>query len=197
MAGHAFLTQLRTALWQRVRTGGFAGSGATLRRVALPVIHVVNLQPSPSSHCCYINLGVHLDFLPTDGGMSVQPANLMEYDCVFRERLHPPPGPSVGWAYLEDPIEAKDGIAFAISEWERVAVPFFQSLASFPESFLRLVDDAKPDDLHPMELRKLAQLAAHLGQLHRAKHLAQIGLERAPPAATLLIAALRTIAAAN
>lgn len=41
---HAFRKALPRALWRTLRADGFNGSGNTLRRVALPLVHVFNIQ---------------------------------------------------------------------------------------------------------------------------------------------------------
>ena len=193
MARQSFPGYLQAALWARARQDGFVGSGTTLRRIALPIVHVLNLQSSSREHCCYLNLGAHLDFLPPEGGLPVEPSKLTESHCAFRSRIDPATGPAFGWPYLHDPSEVEESIAFAIGEWDRVAVPFFRAFGSYPESFQRLIRDADSRDVHPIDLKRLALIAVHTGDSSRAKHLAEAALERAPTTASLLIADLNAL----
>ncbi len=133
MGTHPFKSRLQKALWALARRDGFEGSGATLRRVSGPTVHVVNIQ-SAGAKACYLNLGAHLTFLPPEGGVHVEPGKLMEYHCAFRERMHPPPGPDFGWAYLDDPQEASQSVEFVLTEWSRVARPFFAAHGSYSDS---------------------------------------------------------------
>src|SRR5262245_59375256 len=100
---HAFRRNLQKSLWRALRAEGFSGSGNTLRRLDLPIIHVFNIQGSPPGGSCYLNLGSHLAFLPAEGGEAVAPADMLEYHCAFRGRVEPAPGPAFGWAYIDDP----------------------------------------------------------------------------------------------
>ena len=141
MRTHPFRARLQKELWIQARKDGFVGSGTTLRRIAAPIIHVVNIEGS-KENMCYLNLGAHLCFLPSEGGTVIDPGNVLEYHCAFRKRIEPPAGPAFGWAYLDDSREAAESIAFVLAEWNRVGCRFFAAHGNYPDSFRRLLDGA-------------------------------------------------------
>ena len=84
-----FTSLLSKRLYPLLRAEGFRGTGATLRRVSEPVVEVFNVQGSSGGDRCYLNLGVHLTFLPAAGGRIVLPGELKESHCAFRTRIDP------------------------------------------------------------------------------------------------------------
>ena len=192
MRTHPFRARLQKELWIQARKDGFVGSGTTLRRIAAPIIHVVNIEVS-KENMCYLNLGAHLCFLPSEGGTVIDPGNVLEYHCAFRKRIEPPAGPAFGWAYLDDSREAAESIAFVLAEWNRVGCRFFAAHGNYPDSFRRLLDGANVETAHPIELLTFARIAVHLNHLESARKFASIGLARTPERATGLIRSLRLI----
>lgn len=186
----SFLKLITRMLYPVLRAEGFRGSGTTLRRVEEPLIHVFNFQGSRSECCCYLNLGTHLSFLPAEGGIAVEPGSFLEYHCVFRGRIHPPPGPSFGWFYGHSSEEAAESVEFIVSEWPTQARTFFNRYATYPESFIALVSEASPDQIHPRDCLHFARIANQLNMGDRTLAFAHAGLARAPEQATLLRADL-------
>ncbi len=189
-ATNRFKSSLQKALWSELRREGFLGSGATVRRISGPVVHVVNIQGSSGGESCFINMGAHLSLLPTEGGGVVVPNELLEYQCAFRARIEPPAGPAFGWSYQEELVAATETVDFILSEWQRVGRAFFDKYMAFPDSFRSLVLAADPNEVHPAGLLTLSRVALLAGELHQGKRLASAGLARAPERATLLRNAL-------
>jgi hypothetical protein len=188
-----FLSLLSKHLYPILRAEGFKGSGTTLRRINGQVIHVFHVQGSSSGTQCYLNLGVHLSFLPTAGGAVVPPEKIEEPHCVFRERMEPPPGPQFGWAYCGTVEEALTNVEFIVSEWLSLGRAFFGRYKSFPESFAALVSQVPPSSIHPAHCLHYARIATELGQIEAAAAFAKSGLERAGERATSLRAELEKI----
>ena len=172
-----FLKLLSKELYPLLRAEGFRGSGTTLRRITEPLVHIFNFQGSISSDECYINLGTHLSFLPSVGSKVLPAASLKEYHCVFRDRIEPPTGQAHGWAYGQTPE------------------PFFRRYASYPESFVSLVNGTDPDEIHPSDALQYARIAVHLGLRDRARAFAEAGLASTPETATTLLANLKAFVA--
>lgn len=193
----AFLSLLSKHLYPVLRAEGFKGSGTTLRRARGPVVHVFNVQGSSGSQHCYLNLGAHLTFLPAEGGLPVVPDKLEESHCVFRGRIHPPPGPGFGWVYGDSEEDALESVAFIVSEWPLLGHAFFTPYESFPESFEALISLAQPDAVQPRMCLHYARIAVELGQSDAALAFARSGLERAAERATSLRADLRKVIAGN
>lgn len=193
MTRTAFLKLLSQKLYPVLKAEGFAGSGQTLRRIDGPMIHVFNVQGASGGKKCYLNLGAHLDFLPTEGGGSVAPGDVEESHCVFRDRLEPPPGHATDWACGETKEEAEANAELIVREWAGPGRAFFARYGSYPQSFEQLVRETDPNQIHARNAMHLARIALHLGDRERAQAFVDAGLARAPERATSLKADLAEV----
>ena len=186
-----FLKLVASKLYPVLRADGFRGSGTTLRRVAGPVIHVVNIQGSSTATDCYLNLGAHLSFLPTDGGGTCVPARIKEYECSFRTRILPPDGGIGGrWAYGATQAESEALIEGMVAAWRKGGVAFFARFANYPDDFCRLVKNAILEPPHPGRSLAYARIGVQVGLLDEARTIAERALADVSPAATGLRANL-------
>ena len=190
-----FLRLLEKKLFPVLEAEGFQGAGQTLRRIDGPVIHVFNVQGASGGKACYLNLGAHLDFLPTEGGGQVAPRDVEESHCVFRDRMHPPPGEAFGWAYGASKEEAEESVEFIVSEWSGPGRDFFARHGTYPQRFEQMLRETDPNDIHARTALHLARIAVHLGDRNRAQALVDAGLARAPERATSLKADLAQVLA--
>jgi hypothetical protein len=181
-----FLKLLSKHLYPTLRDEGFKGSGSTLRRIAGPLVHVFNVQGSRSGDECYLNLGVHLAFLPPEGGLSVPVESLEESHCVFRQRIRPPADTASGWAYGNSAKEAEDIAEFIVSEWLTQGRAYFRGYAAYPESFIQLLLNTEPTAVHARNGLHFARIALHLGRTEEAIGFARAGLVSAHERATSL-----------
>jgi len=184
MPERPFIKHLQARLFPVLRSEGFKGSGATLRRYAPPVLHVFNIQKSSSETHCYLNLGAHLDFLPTAGEGRCVPETIKESECVFRDRIVPPPGPAFGWVYQVDAKDIEESVEFILSEWSRVGRTFFARYSEYPRQFVELVRAALGTETHPMDALVLGRIAVHLNLRTEAEQLVSEALPTVSPAAT-------------
>ncbi|MBZ0112958.1 MAG: DUF4304 domain-containing protein [Thermoanaerobaculia bacterium] len=174
---------LRLTAYPVLRKAGFKGSGVTLRRVVSPVIHVFNVQGSQWGGGFYLNLGVHLEGLPTISG---QPTNgkPTEYDCLVRRRLEPPEDYGRGaWPYGASEDEATTVSEVVASQFQFVGESFFSRYTRYPDDFESMIEAATAEATGPPGI-PLIQLAFHLGKVQEANALIQTALEAAPPSAT-------------
>lgn len=185
-----FLKLLEKKLFPVLKAEGFVARGQTLRRIEGPVIHVFNVQGASGGKACYLNLGAHLDFLPTEGGGQVAPWDIEESHCVFRDRMHPPPGEAFGWAYGASTEEAEESVEFIVNEWAGPGRAFFARHGSYPQSFETMLRDTDPNSIHARTALHLGRIAVQLGDRVRAETLVNAGLARAPERATALKADL-------
>jgi hypothetical protein len=188
-----FLKLLTRKLFPVLKAEGFEGSGQTLRRIDGPLIHVFNVQGATGGKACYLNLGAHLDFLPTEGGGQVAPDALEESHCVFRDRMEPPPGAAFGWAYGATKEQAEENVEFIVSEWAGPGRAFFARHGSYPQSFEQMLRETDPNQIHARTALHLARIAAHLGDRARAQALVDAGVANAPERATSLKADLAKV----
>jgi Domain of unknown function (DUF4304) len=175
-----FSSLLSKRMYPHLRAQGYRGSGTTLRRIEEPVVQVFNVQASSGGDRCYFNLGVHLTFLPAEGGQLVAPSELKESHCAFRSRIDPPAGQQFGWAYGSNAKEAEANVDRALVEWERQARPFFEE-HSYPIGLTRLLANLSLAEFSSSHLLTFARVALHLNQRERAMSLAESALERANP----------------
>ncbi len=188
-----FLKLLGQKLFPVLRAQGFQGSGQTLRRIDGPVIHLFNVQGASGGKACYLNLGAHLAFLPTEGGGTVAPDALEESHCVFRDRMEPPPGAAFGWAYGATKEQAEENVEFIVSEWEGPGRAFFARYGQYPQSFEQLLRETDPAQTHARTALHRARIAVHRGARARAQALVDAGLAGAPERATSLKADLAQV----
>jgi hypothetical protein len=179
-----YFREVCAKLYPILRAEGFRGSGATLRRIQLPVIHVFNFQASSGGECCYINLGCHLNFLPTEGGGVCDPKKIAESSCAFRERVDPPAGSAFGWQYGASESAAKDSVAALVEYWRCYGRPFFERHTKFPDDFMVLVEKAVVNQPHPIDGLKFARLALRLDRSDLALALASQAVPHVPERAT-------------
>jgi hypothetical protein len=111
---------------------------------------------------------------------------MLEHQCVFRGRIHPPPGQSFGWSYGSSDEEAVENIAFLVSEWSTQGRLFFDRYSKYPESFITLVSRVNPNEVHARDCLHFARIARQLNMIDRAATFLNVGLARAPEQATLL-----------
>ena len=197
MDRQGFLKLLGSQLHPILRREGFKGSGATLRRIDGDLIHVFNFQGSKSGTECYLNVGAHLSFLPPEGGLSIAVEAIEEPDCVFRGRIESPSGRAHGWAYGNSTEEAERCVEQIVQGWATQGHSFFGRYASFPDSFVRLLQDTQPTAVHARVDLHLARIAAHLGRRDDVIAFARAGLASAHERATLLRQDLEELLAAH
>ncbi len=191
MNTQAFTKLLSRHLYPVLRADGFRGSGATLRRISGPLVHVFNVQGSSTGNRCYLNLGAHLSFLSPS--CDWKPEKFLEYQCAFRSRIEPPTDQSLGWSY-----ELGEANALAIvAAWESQGKPFFERYASYPNQFSRLVAEFVPEEAHPAVCLTMARIATQLGLQTNATSIAESGLRRVGAQATGLRHSLSQMLAGN
>ncbi len=186
-----FFELLRQDFLPVLRREGFGGSGNTLRRVNGPLVHVVNFQASSSGCHCFLNLGVHLSFLPALGG-DVVLDRLDEASCAFRVRIESS-APSGGWVYGDSADLAKESVTALASSWSHAGKGFFETYAKYPESFVSILDTLDPVTMRSADLLSHARIAMNLGRIAQAGRLVEAGLQNCPPVASSLRANLRRV----
>lgn len=183
-----FQKALGAHLYPVLRREGFKGSGATLRRVQGPLVHVFNVQGSAGGSRCYFNLGAQLEFLR---GTSAKPLDkLLEHECSFSDRLHSTPDGG-DWPYGASAQDCEATAHAAVAAWEARARPWFARLSRWPEDFAAMVDAFDPLAAHAARGLLMARIARQLGHTPRARAIAEPALARVPERASGLRADLQ------
>ena len=182
-----FQKALATHLYPVLRREGFKGSGATLRRIDGPLVHVFNVQGSKGGSHGYLNLGVQLDFLDSAPPRTLD--KVLEYECAFRERLHSTPDRG-DWDYGASAADCEAAAHAAVTAWETRGRPWFARLSRWPADFAARVGTFDPHEAHAAHGLLMARIARQLGDTARARAIAEAALARTPERASGLRADL-------
>ena len=170
-----------------LRAQGFRGSGATLRRIDGDLLHLFNFQGSSGGEGFYVNLGVHIASL---GGPPLDKA--LEHNCAFRQRMDPLRDTAGRrWPYGSSEADAMAVIEELAAQSGTIANQFFANYATYPGSFLQLVEGTDAHSLNPYKALTYAKIALNLGKRERALEIAEEAIPRVRAKATGLIANLR------
>jgi Domain of unknown function (DUF4304) len=189
----AFLSLVARQFFPQLRAEGFVGSGATLRRINGPVLHVFNIQGSGGGEEFFINLGASLTFLQMLGVDEGSAATAKEYQCVFRHRLNPTDTAGRGWSFGTSTDASSNILERLLAAWRAEGQSWFESYATYPEDFRRLVDSPAAFAPHPAHMLTLARIALHLGDRSKCHHIAREALSRTSESATVLKHELSTL----
>ncbi len=184
--------ELLARLAIEVRKLGFKGSGQNFRKADGDFIFVINFWKTKWGDEFFINLGAQPIFIPTEGGSTLDPKKLKEYECVFRRRV----GNKCRWTTDEDEIKE------LIATLDAAQKDFFDKAQRLrtaietdpPESLLRdfkiisFTTDARV-------ILHLARACAVLDQQEKASSFVHLGLELAGDQATTLRALLKLVLA--
>lgn len=184
MQRESFLRLVSQRLYPVLRRAGFKGTGATLRRVSGPVLHVFNVQGGSAGNEFFINLGATLTSLEINGVTPASAAKAKEHACVFRERIDAPVRPRMAWPYPISEAEVEQTLNAMVQQYELVGEPWFTGHGAWPESFVVLTAYEKSLSFHPAHLHVLARIAVLIANRERADLLARAALERCPASAT-------------
>jgi len=191
-----YLKALQRHVFPVLRDAGFMGSGTTLRRVNDYIVHVFNVQGSTAQDGCYINQGVHLLLLPKPGGGDYDALKIHEAECLFRERLDPGSIQSEShrrWPYGNTEEEMENSARSMRETWKTDGYRFFDHYTEYPNDFLTVVRNVKPEDTVAGWLVKYAELAIVLGEYEQGHIFAQEALEKCPERATGLKAKIMVL----
>ena len=184
MLRESFLRLVSQRVYPALRSAGFKGSGATLRRVNGPVLHVFNVQGGSAGQEFFINLGATLTNLEMHGVTPDSTATAKEQSCAFRERIDPPGRPRMAWQYPMNDAAAERTLDAIAQQYANVGEPWFTQHGTWPESFIVLTTSEDILSIHPAHMRVLARIAMLLATRERADSLARAALERCPASAS-------------
>jgi hypothetical protein len=204
---NAFFATLHDELVPVLHAAGFAGTKLVWRRTIGEVIQIVDLQDSKWRDSCYVNLGVHLRFLPTASGLAVT-GPIDEPLCEFRRRLAPGEA-RYGWSYGATEVEAHANARELVAVFRDRGLPYLATWSELPGAFAAItpgdlrVRQAELDDMgrlgpfvpfvteirFPGHLRPtraaraLAAIYDHIGDRTQAKVFTALAYELAGPLA--------------
>jgi hypothetical protein len=175
-----------------LRRDEFRGSRKDFRRQLGKVLQGVQLQASRGRDQCYVNLGLHLAFLPNIVGKPVDARRFYISELEFRTRLPLPEEyqPLFGWPYGRSESEADASLRAMLASYELHGRQWLSRFRRFPDDWLQLTPDHLRDrrwssfDLGTTRVRVALtwmRIHEHLGDLGVAREFARIGLAESPP----------------
>ncbi|MGX1932351.1 DUF4304 domain-containing protein [Microbacterium resistens] len=189
---------LRAQFFPLLAAEGFTRKGDVARRVLDGgVVHVVDLQHQPRRHLFQVNLGAHLLGLGgVAGAEAPEIERFRDHDCAWRGGIvsgfRNADDAEFAWGATDE--EARESVAFLVSEWPRQSEAFFRPYAAYPDTFLDAACEALTTLPHPATMLTWARVARMAGEDDLSRRLASAALPRVPERATSLRASLKRIA---
>ena len=187
-----FMSLLQKRLGPVLKAQGFERRGFVYHRFQGVVTNAVRLEPSNVTRNIWVNLGIHLSFLPTLDHQTPTPRRVEPSVCAFNQQLgmdDRQTNPRY-WSFGHDAGEAERSVTDLVETYETKGTAFFDRWSRFPDDFVTLGADGieaayLPPFRYPSTVFErattLAHLHAHLGDPQRAKSFALRGLQDAPP----------------
>ncbi len=175
----------------RIRALGFKGSGANFRRTTDRYIHTIQVFQDKYGGECWIELGVHLVFLPDSCENKIDIKNIKTIDCFIRKDLMQDNG-NRNFDNGETPEEINETLSAIANLIETKAIDFFGNFTKFPEPFesLSTINQTElPEYLRENTwmgtssriCMQLARIKLILGDKEKAYELAKYGAEVLEP----------------
>jgi hypothetical protein len=179
-----FTEQVETILVPYFKEQGFAQSGIdNYRRYKKPFIHCIWLQERSDRKALCVNLGVHLDFLPLCGMISISKVEeVIQPACDITDRLTPKSQYDYWWPAKR----AKRQVKSIKALFQKEGIDFFERYTSFPDVFESVtIEDIKSGNasvILPEKTRRgmamfLARIYEHIGQKEKAVQFSEYGIE--------------------
>jgi hypothetical protein len=190
-----FLPKFKSMVSPVLKEEGFRATGNYFRRQVKEVIHVVHLQCGTGVRC-WINLGIHLTFLPTKHSNSTpDPKKISLLECEFQARMDrsgviyaPLYESSTMWPFGNSE-EQDDASVLSIKDtYLNVGRPFFTQFLVFPKDFTRLTPETfatrtssifPPSTSEAHALLSQARIFHHLGNREFVSRFIEMGLAKA------------------
>jgi len=175
-----FTEQVERILVPFFKEQGFTQQGIdNHRRYTKPFIHCIWLQERSDRKALCVNLGVHLEFIPLAGMVSMPKIEeIIQPACCIMDRLA-----HSEWWPARWPRKQVKSIK---SLFQKEGIPFFQRYTSFPDVFESItIEDIKSGKalgILPGKTQRgmaifLARVFEHIGQKEKAVEFSEYGLE--------------------
>jgi len=191
ISGKRFRSLLKDHLSPHLRSAGFHGSsGKYSRRLHPPYVHLIQLFVDKYGDTAWMELGVHLDFLPgADQTTSAEQVDVP--NCVIRRDLETRRFLKRGRVTVplgDDDAHAKQSIGELVRALDRDGLPMFEQFLEFPGVLGKIeVRDVMQGSGGQRWLEVTSQLAApfllmlarihlHLGDRERSQAFVDAGL---------------------
>lgn len=129
-----FKKSITKYLTPKLRELGFTGGGFNFRKTAGNYLHTLQFFGSKYGGEGYVEMGVHLDFLPDSIHQPLNPKKITTLDCFTRHSLLLENGKQMV-DYGSDESETKESIELIYKMIVEEAIPYFELFNNFPSPF--------------------------------------------------------------
>lgn len=186
--GSEFKKYITKYLTPRLRDLGFKGGGFNFQRQEGHVIHTIQLFGDKYGGQGWIEIGIHLDFIPDLFFGPIEPNKIKTIDCTYRHSLHLSNGNQMV-NYVTNEEEARFSIDLMYNMILKQGISYFDLFKDFPRPFNRIeLADLKiknPEfDKYRLTLDNiittlnLARINVFLGNLEKARIFSEFGLQQ-------------------
>lgn len=185
LKGSEFKKYITKYLSPKLRELGFKGSGFNFRRVSGNYIHTIQIFGDKYGGQGWVEVGVHLEFLPDSIHRPIDIKKIKTISCFLRHSLHLENGNQMV-DYGIDELEAKESLDLITDMILTDGLSYFELFNNFPEPFDRIfLEDLKKNNsnfdkykLHLNSIRTtlaLARIKHFMGFKEEAKEIAEYG----------------------
>ncbi|MFT5820051.1 MAG: hypothetical protein ACI8ZM_001285 [Crocinitomix sp.] len=129
-----FKKSITKYLTPKLRVLGFSGSGFNFNKISGNYVHTIQLNGSKYGGEGYIEIGVHLDFLPDSVQLPIDKKKIKSIDCFTRHSLLLENGKQMV-DYGANESETKESIELIHKMIIQDAIPYFNLFNGFPSPF--------------------------------------------------------------
>jgi Domain of unknown function (DUF4304) len=181
-ARKVFLAEMNRKFISRLREVNYLGSKGTYRRGNNEVVHVLNIRGNSMGYKCYLDVGMHLTFLPDFLNRISNPKQIKITGCEFRLfNIFPKREPD-GWYYLRGSVEVDD-LADSYFSFCEPILRKYEGVTDFVNAFpLSAWDDKRLPDLpwtfgtHARAALTYARIHKYLGNIELTRQFAKLGI---------------------
>lgn len=192
-----FFEHLKKEFFPKLNSLGFTGTALNYRRVTHEVVNIVFVQEHHAGHCCRLNMGLHLKFLPASWARhALRPDKITFPDCEFQMGLTASHKHDGWWPYqrlFRSSTRCADKMIEVYLSQGESRFNQFKTPADFtalfkPEDFQTGKWDQTRHGFRPHRgALTMARIHSYLGNIAEAKAFARIGLELVAPNTALAI----------
>ncbi|AEA42812.1 DUF4304 domain-containing protein [Fluviicola taffensis] len=176
-----FKKSITKYLTPKLRELGFKGSGGNFKKTSGHYIHTIQLFGSKYGGEGYVEIGVHLDFLPDSIHQPIDYTKIKTIDCFTRHSLHLENGKQMV-DYGANESETKESIELIYKMIIEDALPYFELFNDFPSPFDKislsdLTTDNSEFDKYRLSGKTLliARIKLWMGQKEEAAKISEYG----------------------
>src|SRR5688500_4500706 len=138
-----FMSLLHKHLWPVLKAQGFERRGYVYHRFRGVVTNALRLEASNVTKKIWVNLGIHLTFLPTLGREVPTPKRVEPSRCAFNQQLGMDDRETnpIYWSFGADLVQAEQAVTDLVRTYASKGTTFFDRWSRFPDDFVSIGAD--------------------------------------------------------